>query len=233
MRAQEDAAVGVDDRLGHGLALLLHPEGVVSGARGVAGRRVQGGEVVVVELDLGALGDAVAQTGEDVLDLAHRLADEVLVTGREGDTGEGDVEALVLEGGAQGGLLELGLALLDQRLEDPADHVAALAEQRAVLGRRRRDRAQHLGERALAAEHGDADLLERHHVARLEDRGAPRRVQSSQRRGALLEDLQLLVVHGHPFSGAGGRRCGTSAAPDGRRRVLSSGAPGGRRRENS
>ena len=83
VRAQQHAAVGVHDRLGHGLALLDDPEGVVGGARGVAGRRVQRREVVVVELDLGALGDPVAEPDEDVLDLAHGLADEVLVPGRE------------------------------------------------------------------------------------------------------------------------------------------------------
>ena len=47
-------------------------EGVLRHPRRVAGRMVEGREVVVVELDLGALHDAVAEADEDVLDLAHR-----------------------------------------------------------------------------------------------------------------------------------------------------------------
>ena len=131
--AQQHAAVGVHDGLGHGLALLHHPEGVVGGARRMARRRVERREVVVVELDLGALGDTVAEADEDVLDLAHRLGDEVLVTGGEGLTGQRDVEALVGQRGGERFALQLRLALLHERLELAADHVAALAQQRALL----------------------------------------------------------------------------------------------------
>jgi hypothetical protein len=168
--AQQHAAVLVDHGLGHRLALLPHPEGVVRRARRVAGRGVERREVVVVELDLGALGDAVAEADEDVLDLAHRLADEVLMTGREGHPREGDVEALAGEGVGEGRALELGLALLHEFLELAAHEVAALAQQRPVLGGRRRDGAQHLGERALATQCGDAHALERRDVGRVEDR---------------------------------------------------------------
>src|SRR5674536_17212 len=95
-----------------------------SAASDVYKRRVQRGEVVVVELHLRALGDLVAEADEDVLDLAHRLADEVLVAGREGPAGKGDVEALVLERIRERRLLELGLAPLDQGLQIATHHVA-------------------------------------------------------------------------------------------------------------
>ena len=75
-------------------------------ARRVARRRVERGEVVVVELDLGTLGDLIAEADEDVFDLAHRLRDEVLVPGREGVAGQRDVDALFGQRRAQERLLE-------------------------------------------------------------------------------------------------------------------------------
>ena len=101
--AQQHAAVRVQHGLGHGLARLFHPEGVVGRARRVAGRRVERREVVVVQLHLGAVRDAVAQADEDVLHLAHGLADEVLVAGREGLAGQRDVDTLGGQRGAERG----------------------------------------------------------------------------------------------------------------------------------
>ena len=49
---------------------------------GWSGGMVERGEVVVVELDLGALGDVEAEAHEDVLHLAPRLGDQVQVAGR-------------------------------------------------------------------------------------------------------------------------------------------------------
>ena len=51
---------------------VLDVEGVLEAARGMVRRRVERREVVVVELDLRALGDAVAETDEDLDDLARR-----------------------------------------------------------------------------------------------------------------------------------------------------------------
>ncbi len=45
--------------------------------------RVQRREVVVLELDLGALGDAVAEPDEDVLDRALGLREQVRDTARD------------------------------------------------------------------------------------------------------------------------------------------------------
>jgi hypothetical protein len=43
----------------------------------MAGRDVEGGEVVVVELDLGTLDHAVSHPREDVLDLPPRAGQQV------------------------------------------------------------------------------------------------------------------------------------------------------------
>ena len=215
--AQQDAAVGVHDRLGHGLALLDDPERVVGGARGVARRRVERREVVVVELDLGAFGDLVAEADEDVLDLTHGLADEVLVAGREGLAGQGDVDALVGQRGGERFALELRLALLHELLELLADEVAALADQRALLGRQARDGAQELRQRALAPQHLDARLLQRGEVAGVQDRVPAGVVDGREAGRSLAQLLQVCVVHGHPSCAAEERRDGSSGAPAARR----------------
>ena len=62
----------------------------------MARRHVERLEVVPVVLDLGALGDAVAQAHEDVLELALHLRDEVQVAPRAAVAAEGEVEAVAL-----------------------------------------------------------------------------------------------------------------------------------------
>ena len=56
--------------------------------------RVERREVVVLELDLGALRDAEAEPDEDVLDLALDLRQEVGGASRHGVAGERDVDRL-------------------------------------------------------------------------------------------------------------------------------------------
>jgi len=213
VRTQKHPAVGVDDRLGHRLALLPHPERVVRRTRRVAGRRVQSGEVVVVELDLGTLGDAIPEADEDVLDLAHRLADEVLVARRERLARQGDVDALAGQRGVEGSPLQFGLARLDQGLELAAHDVAEPAEHGTFLRIERVDRAEHLDERALAAQCGDARLLERRKVVGVEDGLAAGGEERREARRTLLQLGHQRVVHAHPFPG--------------REPARSEGAPGG------
>ena len=59
-----------------------HVEGVGERRAGWSGGRVERREVVVVELDLGPLGDLVAQADEDLDDLASDAVDEVFVADR-------------------------------------------------------------------------------------------------------------------------------------------------------
>src|SRR5688500_9375770 len=58
--------------------------------------RVQRGEVVEDSVDLRPVEDAVAETEEDVLDLAPDLRDQMEAAARDAFAGEGDVERLEL-----------------------------------------------------------------------------------------------------------------------------------------
>ena len=119
-------------------------------------------------------------------------------------------------------LIKEGLRYIAEKFASP-DHVGPKSvadfeeltdlEERAVLQRERRDRAQQLGERALAPQRGDARLFEGGNVRGAQDRVAGRGVQSRQARGALLQDLQLGVVHDHPSWGAGHMPGESSARP--------------------
>ncbi len=72
------------------------------------------------------------------------------------------------------------------------------------------DRAQELGERALAPERRARAPARGRRRRRRAGSSRGRRVEGREAWGALLEDLQLCVVHGHPSSGAGERRGGSS-----------------------
>ena len=136
------------------------PERVRLGLRRVVVGRVERGEVVVVELDLGALGDAEAEPDEDVLDLALDLRQQVRRAARHGVAGQRHVDGV----GAQGAV-ELGAsrALAQPRvqpLELAAHAVQLLAARPAQLGRQRAELAQRERQRARAPERLDACILE-------------------------------------------------------------------------
>src|SRR3954471_14906045 len=119
-------------------------------------------EVVVDEVDLGALDAREAEAEEDVLDLAPGLGDEVEPTDRLWRlAGEGDVDAVAGEAGVELAGLELFRAVLDERLEGLARLVGGLADRAALLGRELGDAAQEVRQLGLAAEIADAELLER------------------------------------------------------------------------
>ena len=82
--------------------------------RGVVVQRV---EVVEDRLDLWALHDPEPQPGEDVLDLAARLGQQVVAAdGPDRRAGQRDVDALSGEGAIEVGALEDGLTLADGEL---------------------------------------------------------------------------------------------------------------------
>ena len=64
---------------------------------GMVGRHVEGLEVVVVVLDLGAVVDLVAHGQEDVLELLPRAGERMQPADGAGAAGEGDVDALAGE----------------------------------------------------------------------------------------------------------------------------------------
>ena len=94
---------------------------------GWPGGMVERGEVVVVELDLGALDDPVAHADEDVLELAPGGGDQVQVADRHGGSpGSVTSRRSSRRRCSSSARLERRGALLDQRLERPPGLVAAL-----------------------------------------------------------------------------------------------------------
>ena len=96
-------------------------ERVVLLARGMLGRDVELGEVEVVGLDVGTLGDREAHVGEDLDALVEHLGDRVdaPVGDRAEPHGQRHVGLLVGEAMRQGIAFERGFARL-QRLADAA-----------------------------------------------------------------------------------------------------------------
>src|SRR3954468_20235026 len=104
---------------------------------------VEGVEVVVDEVDLGALDAREAEAEEDVLDLAPRLRDEVQAADRLRRLArERDVDAVLREPRVELLGLELLRALLDELLEPLARLVGRLADGAALLGRELGDAAE-------------------------------------------------------------------------------------------
>ena len=81
-------------------SLLLLPceeQGVLHVARGMVGRKVQRLEIVVIGLDLGALGNRVAKIAEHAHHLVHRADHGVLGAKWTSDAGQGDIDAFGIE----------------------------------------------------------------------------------------------------------------------------------------
>ena len=137
-------------------------------ARRVAGREVEGGEIVVVGLDVRPLGDAEAEIGEDGGDLVDDLADRMDAAGlqrcathRQGDVdrlrGQPVDEVLLLEDGAAGG----------ERLADPVlEAVQRRSHDLALLRRHGAEALHQFGNAALLAQRGDALGFQRRFIGR-------------------------------------------------------------------
>ena len=140
--------------------IVDHVEGIARRAAGMVHRSVERGEVVVGGIDLRAGLNGVADTAEDVLGLLDDLLDEVLVTDLRTDSRQSDVHGVMLECMLEGGGLHLGLALLEQALDQLAHLVGALAHHGTLLGRELAHHAHQTGHTTLAAEQGHAGGLE-------------------------------------------------------------------------
>ena len=148
------STVGADE-LGRAERRRVDVEGVLRHPRRMAGRVVERGEVVVVELDLGALHHPVAEPDEDVLDLAPRARS----AGAGGRPAPAARPAASRRSRRRQRALELGRTrarasrALEQRLERLARLVAACAD-RAALARRGRSAIPRriVGELGLAAQ---------------------------------------------------------------------------------
>ena len=127
----------------------------------MVGGDVEGLEVELVGLDLGALDDDEAELAEDARDLALRLADAVERAAPAGAAGQRDVLALGGEAPLEGDRSERVAALGERCLDRLADGVGERADPRPVLRRERADAAQQRAQLALAAEDSRLDRVER------------------------------------------------------------------------
>src|SRR6266478_1028434 len=133
-------------------------EGVPVLARRMAGRDVEGFEVVPLGLDLRAELDLIAERLEDSFDLALHLREHVDVAATDRRAGKRDVDRLRLGDVGQPRLLELVTLGRQRCLDDALGLVGRLAESCALLRRQLAD----VGEQAadapvLAAEVIDLD----------------------------------------------------------------------------
>ncbi len=152
-------------------AFRIDVEGVLCHPRRVPGRVIEGGEVVVVELDLGTLHDPVAEADEHVLDLAHGPNQET--AGADGTGVPGRVTSTLI--GSQP-LLELGrfelrAPVLEQPLQRLPRLVCGSTDRPTLLGRKLADAAQDPGQLRLASQVADPELFELGGVRGGGDRG--------------------------------------------------------------
>ena len=137
-------------------------EGVVLLARGMLGRDVELGEVVVVGLDVRPFGDGEAHVAEDLDHLVEHLADGVNAPVLQGPEphGQRDVGLLAGEAGGERAALQLGLAAFQRLADARLEPVDRLPEGLALVARQRAERRHQLGHAPLLAERGDAHTLD-------------------------------------------------------------------------
>ena len=181
-------------------ALRVDVEGVLSHPRRVPGRVVEGGEVVVVELDLGALHHPVAEADEDVLDLAHGPDQQVARADRRGGRARAGsrrprrrrspCSSSAASSSARRASSDASSA---SRASLPAD-----ADRPALLGRELGDPAQDPGQLGLSPQVANPELLERRGVGGRGDRGLGLRCEAR----SILPWTSGMA--GHPMSRARG-----------------------------
>jgi hypothetical protein len=146
-------------------------EGVVLLPRGMLWGNVEPGEVEVVGLDVGPLGDGEAHVGEDLGDLVEHLAHRVdapLLQRSETDR-QGHVGGLGGEARAQRLALQFRLAALQGLADAGLQRVDGLPERLALVGGERAQPRHQLGHAPLLAERGNAHALDGVEVARAGD----------------------------------------------------------------
>ena len=140
--------------------LPAHVERVLHVARGVVLRDVEGLEVVVVELDLGPLGDGEPHPGEHVHDLVVHLGERVEPARDDAAARERQVGPVGRQPGSPLDALQDGLPGLELRLDPRLRLVRLAPHERPLGGRQSRQGAQELGEAPALAEVLDPDLVE-------------------------------------------------------------------------
>ena len=140
-------------------------EGVHHLARRMLGRNVEGGEVVEIVLDVGALDHREAHIGEDRRDFVEHLAHRVDAPFMLRPDRQRDIDGLLAEPILERHGREIALAVLDGCAHAVLDRVEGAGALFALLARNLAQAAHQLGELALAAERGDARRLETLEIA--------------------------------------------------------------------
>ena len=188
----------------------LHVEGVVLLARGVLGRDVELGEIVVVGLDVRPFGDGEAHVGEDLDHLVEHLADGVdaPVLQRPGAHGQRHVGLLAGEAGRERAALQLGLAAFQRLADARLEAVDRLPEGLALVARQGAQRRHQLRDAPLLAERGDAHALDRREIGGSRDLGGERALEGGEIGGL----CHPLSSRRHPRAGGihviGAQSCG-------------------------
>ena len=127
--------------------VLVEPEGVPHIARGVVLGDAQAGEVVVVELHLGALDGGEAHAREGVEDLLQRLGHGVQSAAAAAAAGQRYIDGALGKLRGERGGAQLLLPRLEVPLEVALERVGGLPGGAPLIGGQRGEPAQHAGER--------------------------------------------------------------------------------------
>ena len=139
----------------------LDVEGVLEHPRRVAGRVVEGGEVVVVVLDLRPFGDPVAEPDHDVLDQPRGAGDQVRVADRaRRRPGQGDVDPVARPAAAPARRRRARPRAAPAAPPAPCGPCWRRRRPRPVPRRQLGDPAQDRGQLGFAAEVADPQLLQ-------------------------------------------------------------------------
>jgi hypothetical protein len=123
-------------------------------------RDVQSVEIVILGFDLGAVQDGEPERDEELLELALDAGDRVQMAAARSGGWQREIEPFGVEAGAEGGVVEPGLAGVEGGFEALLGAVEQHARALAVLGREFAHLLAELGKSALAPERVDADGLQ-------------------------------------------------------------------------
>ena len=168
-------------------------EGVMVGARRVMRGDVQRAEVEPVAFDIGAIDHAAAHGAEDRGDFLHGAGDGVDQAGLARARRQGWIDAFGQQAGVESGVLELDFPRFDRRGQGVFQPIKRGAAVLALFGRRLAEVAQHPGQAAVAAEHGDADGVPGAQVGGIDER----------RVGGGLQGLQIVIHRSVPYTAKG------------------------------
>ncbi len=153
-------------------ARKLAIERVVRVARGVVGRDVQRLEVVVLELDLGAVEHREAHRSEQVLELARDLRQRMQRTALGAPAGQRRVEVAARSSRRERERVECCPRFVDQRLDRALQVVRGAAGGRPLLRGNARDLGQQAGDDAVLVQVAALHAPQLVGIGRLLDPGA-------------------------------------------------------------